>query len=440
MRATTRRPPHMVLIAMFFPPSRASGVYRPLAMANYFAHLGWRVTVITADEGFTRDVTDSMDESLLERIHPAVRVERVRVPAGHMQTDVRRMSTLRANLPRWYAARTRWLTRHYFPDRYAPWAPLVVARALRVHARRRIDVVVATGNPWSAFRAAWRIGRLTRAPYVMDYRDSWTLNQFSETEAYPVGSPQHRWEERLMAGARRIVFVNEPMRAWHADRYPAVAERMRVVENGHDPDLLHRPTFSEVPADRPLRFGYVGTITAQLPHAETWEGWAMAREAPELAGATAHLYGHLGFFASGQDALRRLLPDPDTSGVTWEGAVPKTQLADVYDSLDVLLLMIPSSRFVTAGKTYEGMASGGPIVSIHSPETAASGPLRGYPLWFPVRRLDAESVRDALVAAARARRAMTADQLAACLAHADLYRREVQVARLERDLREVCRG
>ena len=437
MTAASQKRPHLLLIAMFFPPSRASGVYRPLAMANYFAHRGWRVTVITATADFTRDITDSEDESLLARINPAVRVERVAVPAGHLQADVRKMGALRANVPRLYTARSALLNQFYFPDRYAAWAPPVVARALRVHAREHVDVVVATANPWSAFRAAWQFGRLTRTPYVMDYRDSWTLNQFTETESFTRESPQSRWEERLMRRAARIVFVNEPMREWHAARYPASADRMIVVENGHDPDLLHVPRLAPVPADRPLRFGYVGTITAQLPHAETWAGWALARGEPGLTDATVHLFGHLGFFAGGQDQIRRLLPDPETSGVTWEGAVEKAMLADVYDSLDVLLLMVPSSRYVTAGKTYESLAAGKPIVSIHTPETAATEVLRGYPLWFPVASLDAESVRAAVVAAAAARRRMTADDLAACRAYADRYRREVQVARLEDALREV---
>ena len=34
------------------------------------------------------------------------------------------------------------------------------------------------------------------------------------------------------------MFVNNALRAWHADRYPASADRMLVVPNGWDPDLL----------------------------------------------------------------------------------------------------------------------------------------------------------------------------------------------------------
>ena len=434
-----RRPPHLLLIALFFPPSRASGVYRPLAMANHFAAKGWRVTVITAPESFTEDLTGSTDSSLLERIHPAVRVERAKVPAGHLVTDVRRMSRLRANLPRIYSVRTKLLNRFYFPDRYATWAPYVVARTLKVHLRSRVDVVLATGNPWVAFKAAHDIHALLRIPYVMDYRDSWTLDQFTERAKFSKSSPQGRAEDQLMASAARVLFVNEPMREWHAKRYPQHEGVMRVVENGYDPELLRPPVLREIAPDEPLRFGYVGTVTPQLPHAETWQGWRLARQEPELAGATVRVYGHLGFFATGRDEIRRLMPGED-EGVFWEGPVEKATVGDAYDDLDVMLMMIPSSRFVTAGKTYEYMSTGKPIVAIHSPETAATEPLRGYPLWFPVARLDAPSVRDAMVAAARARRTMTPAEHAACLQHAASHQRSVQLERLAAELDEVIHG
>lgn len=411
-------------------------MFRPLATANFFARRGWRVTVVTAPESFTRNVTHSVDESLLEAIDPRVTVLRVPMPHQHLVTDVRTMSWARGNLPRLYQLRSAAL-RRLFPDRYATWIAPVVAGALATHVRTPVDVVLATGNPWSAFAAAWAFHRLTGVPYLLDYRDSWTLNQFTEHESFAVDSDEGRWESRLIAEAARVVFVNQPMLDWHARRHPDARDRMIVVQNGFDPEMLPEPKV-DPPGDRPLRFGYVGTITAQLPHRATWRGWALATAEPELEGATAHLYGHLGFFAAGQDAIRRLLPDrPD---VVWEGPVEKARIGAAYASLDVLLLMIPSSRFVTAGKTYESMAQGKPIVAIHTPQTAASGPMRGYPLAFPVAELEPEAVRDALVAAARAARRLTSAEVGAALEHTAGYRREVQLAGLEDALVEVLDG
>lgn len=423
---------------MFFPPSRASGTYRPLGMANHLAREGWAVTVVTVTPDFFDTVTGSRDDSLLEQIEPGVTVVRVPLPSQHLQTDVRRMTFLRAHLAALYQARTVVLQRWLFPDKYHTWIRGVVSRVVAIDRRQPVDVVLATGNPWSAFRAAWTIRRVRRIPYVMDYRDSWTLDQFTEGDAYPPESLETRWERRLIARAARVVFVNEPMREWHASRYPESAHRMLVVQNGFDPDVMPTLPFAPPRPEFPLRFGYVGTVTAQLPHSETWRGWIAAREEPELKGSTAHLFGHMGFFPRDQERIRTLLPDERTSGVRWEGPLDKTEVSTAYRKLDVLLMMIPSSRYVTAGKTYEYMATGKPIVAIHTPETAASEPLRGYPAVFGVTDLSAESITTALVAAARAARTMTEADYRACLAHAQRYRRDTQLEPLVRALEEVA--
>ena len=64
-----------------------------------------------------------------------------------------------------------------------------------------------------------------------DYRDSWTLNLYEDAPAYPDGHPAWDWERRVLEGASRATFVNEPLREWHMHRYPQAADRMLVVEN-----------------------------------------------------------------------------------------------------------------------------------------------------------------------------------------------------------------
>lgn len=425
--------PHLVLIAMYFPPSRASGVYRALGIANYLAEHGWSVTVITVDEAYFDDVTGSTDPSLLDRVHPDVTVRRVRMPRGHLQSDIRKFGWWRANFPK-PAAHVDGLVGKIFPDKYTRWIPGVVREALRVHRRRRVDLILATGNPWSGFEAARQLHRLTRVPYVLDYRDSWTLSQFTESDAFPPGHPARAAEARAIAGAAAVVFVNDPMLHWHAERYPDAADRMLVLENGYDPDLFQTPPFRRPRPDEPLRFGSVGTITEVWPHTEAWKGWERARSAVEMKGAAFDLYGHLGFFPHAVPVIKDLLPSPET-GVVWRGPVRKTDLGRVYASMDVVVIAIPSSRYVTAGKVYEAMATGKPVVAIHTPETAASEPLRDYPLWFPVKELTISAAADAYVAAARAARDLTEADYTAALQHADRYRRAALLEPFEPRLR-----
>jgi glycosyltransferase involved in cell wall biosynthesis len=435
-----KRSPRVLYLAFFFPPSRSSGVYRARATANHLARSGWDVTVYTAPREFFTRYIGSTDPSLEESVEPGIRVERPGMGYFRWERDIRRYGRFRANMPVVANAGYNWFQKHFFPEHYASWIPRVLSRALRAHARRRFDVVVATGNPFAAFAAAWWFRKLTGVPYVIDYRDSWTFNQITEESKFPDGHPAWRWERRAVEGAAMSVFVNEGLRGWHAARYPAAADRMTVVTNGWEPELLGRAAYPGPATGRPLRFGYVGTVTEQMPLRELFDGWRAARRHPELADATLSIYGHLGFFRQATDSLRDRIPLDEGIGVEYRGPLDKARIGDAYAELDVLLFCVPGARYVTSGKIFEYMAAGRPIVSVHAPGIAAADVLAGHPLWFGIDRLDAAAVANAMVAAGKAARDLSEADFAAALAHAERYTRDATLAPFEAALRRRLRG
>jgi glycosyltransferase involved in cell wall biosynthesis len=438
---TTPVRPRLLFIAFYFPPTRASGVFRSRAIANHFAEAGWDVTVITPQREFFTESIKSVDESLEKEIHKDVRIERVYFPGRPWQTNLRSFSWFRGNFPTYSDRIWNRVEQKAFPERYAPWVPRVVKRARQLHKQEPYDLVLATGNPYSAFAAAWAIGKMLRIPYALDYRDSWTLDQFKECPAFPDDSPVWAWEKRLVGSAARVIFVNEAQREWHAERYPSAADNMLVVENGYDP-ALSGESRSEPHVDegRGLRFGYIGTITHQIPLQEFLAGWRIARLEPELADAEVHLYGHLGFFPNQTRKMLATIPTNDGIGVTYDGAVAKADITTAYNSLDVLLMIIPSSKYVTAGKAYEYMATGKPILAIHEPWTGTRLVLDGYPMASLVDDLEPETVAAAILESARQARSVTPELTAQGQAHASRYTRAAQLAPLEQNFRELVRG
>jgi glycosyltransferase involved in cell wall biosynthesis len=429
--------PHVVLVAMFFPPSRASGVYRALAMANHLVRAGWRVTVVTVAEDFFDSVVGSRDDSLLAAVDPRIQVVRVPFPATHLIGDARRMGWLRTTFPFVHRFLNKALERWVFPERYARWIWPVVRVGRRIDARDPVDVVVATGNPWASFAAAWALGRIRRIPYVLDYRDSWTLDLFNEADAYPPGHLARRWERRVLRGASAAYFVNEALRAWHAERYPAAGARFGVLPNGYDAAFVDPAEPRPVP-ETGVRIGFVGTVTDRYPHAAMWEGWELARRDPALAGATVEVHGHLGFFEAAAERVASMMPLSSDSGVHYRGPVAKADVARVYESFDVILLIAADSRFVTSGKVFECMATGKPIVGVFSPRTAIAEPLAGYPLAFTVAELTPEAVAEAIVAAVHGARTATPADHERCREHAARYERGAVLAPFDARLREVA--
>lgn len=431
------RRPRALVLAFHFPPGRGSGVHRNRAWATRLAHAGWDVTVLTVRREWFETVTGGVDDALAATVPPEVRIVRTRYDQHSYAPDVAAMPRLQANFPTLYiSAMVEWPGK-VFPERHALWYPVAVAAALRACARKRPDLIIGTANPYSTYAAARALSRIFRVPYVLDIRDSWTLDQFAEQDAYPPGHLAWTCERRAFADAALVVTVNEPLRGWFADRYPDLRDKFRVVENGWSPEIL-----GEVPApapepDRPRRFGYVGTLRPDLPYEEFFEGWDLARSHPAMAGATFDAYGYLGYFATSANRIRERLPQnhPD---IRYHGPVSQTELAKTYSGLDVLVSLLPTSRYVTSAKVYDYLASARPIVAVHDPRTAATAAAAEYPLWFGVRAVTPEAVRDSLIEAAIASRAEPAQTIAACRAVAARHTREAHMTPIVREFEALA--
>ncbi|MFJ8693101.1 glycosyltransferase [Streptomyces roseolilacinus] len=471
MKNRSERRPRVLYLAFYFPPSRASGVYRARATANHLVEKGWDVTVCAAPLDFLYNVIGSVDEELSKTVDPRIHVERPSLNQYTWQQDLRDYSWLRRSFPLMAKRVYQFSQTKLFPERYSSWAWASVTRALKLHAKQRFDVVVATGNPFASFGAAWLFNKLTGVPYVMDYRDSWTLEIFHDVPAFPEGHIAWGWEKRMIGKAAASVFVNEALRSWHAERYPEVADRMMVVPNGWDADVLPKAVekaAAEQPADAapetvseaasetvseavepgrraPLKFTYLGTLTAKQPVEEMAEAFKIARRHPDLADAELQIHGHLGFFKNSPGALKARLglqdgPRPEgveDTGLRYCGPVSKTEVGKVYEEADVLVFLAGGGKYVTSGKIFEYMAFGHPIVSVHQPGIAAQDVLDGYPLWFNANSLDVEELAASMVAAGKAARDLTPEQRAAARRHADTYTREATLIPFEQRLREI---
>lgn len=395
---------HLLLTSWAFPPARTSGVYRAVGIANAFAAAGWRVTVLCGPAHLFRDNL-VVDESLVGSIHPAVRIVEVPLEHHELSTDIARWSRLRARQPEiWAKTRLRKDASHFPEPWFGSWAPALRRAAERVHRADAVTLALGTAAPYVDFVPGTHLRERFGVPYVLDYRDAWTFLTFTGEDP-PTATPAMRERESaLMADALQVWFVNDPIRTWHARRYPDAASRMRTVRNGFDAPGSDEDARIGVPwsspANRGLAFGYVGTINfGAFPLEAVVEGWKRAR-AGLPPGSRLVLRGHLGRTGEGSPALLDALASAVPAGVTFEGPVARAEVWDVYRGFDALVLALPSGPGVTSGKVYEYAATGLPIVSVHTPETPVWEVLGDSSHWHPPESLDPQSVAAAFLAAA----------------------------------------
>ncbi len=418
--------PHVIYLAIGFPPAAKSSTYRMRETANQFCANGWDVTVVTvAREAWERD--SGIDLTLLDQVDPRVRVVELPLFREDLETDIRHFDEARALAPSEWLGYLRERQRRTFPEHnFGEWREALEQAVLDIHREHPADLLLASCVPYVNLAAAWRLREEAGVPYAVDFRDGWSIDVIDGVEAFSRTSVEGVWEQRILDHATSLWVVNDPIAEHYRTRYPEIADRIRVVRNGYDADSSPGRVHSPNP-ETGLVFGYLGTVNFTRNHLKiVIDAWREARRRePLLANARFEVRGHIGNGAKRElNQHTELLDSAKEDGVVFGGPAAKAEVASVYASWDAMVLILIGGRFVTSGKVYEYMATGLPIVSAHVVEHDASNVLAGHPLWTGAVGLDVDGIADAFVRAAHLAVETTDEVHAEAMAHADQFTRE----------------
>jgi glycosyltransferase involved in cell wall biosynthesis len=313
---------------------------------------------------------------------------------------------------------------------------------LHLHQRDPADLVVTTCAPYVNLAATWRLWEERQVPYVVDFRDGWSIDVIGGGEAFTRTSIAGRWEGKVLETALAVWCVNDPIGEHYRQRYPHLADRIAVVRNGWDASSVPATTRTPDPKTG-LRFGYLGTLTFQPPlFAAVLDAWRKARaEDPVLANASFEVRGHVGAGSAREDnAYMEMLSAARPDGVRFAGPAAKADVAQIYAGWDVVVMMVVGGRYMTSGKVYEAFATGLPVLSAHEVEHDASTVLAGSPLWTGAVGFDADLLAGSFRRAARLALHATAADRAAARAGAARYARAAQLEPAIRHVTSIVRG
>ncbi len=237
----------LLLVAFHFPPQLgSSGLLRSLKFSrNLLAH-NWRATVLTAK---TR-AYEKLDPSQLSQVPPEVKVVRA------FALDTKRHLSMGGRYPDVLA----------LPDRWVTWALGAIPAGLRIIHRQKIDVIFSTFPIATAILIGWNLHRLTGRPWVADFRDLMTEDD------YPVDPRTRRvyrsLERKAVQHAARIIFTAPSAVEEYLRRYPELRrEKCVVIANGYEEEdfqgIASDNSVASRPPDAPLRLVHNGLIYPQ---------------------------------------------------------------------------------------------------------------------------------------------------------------------------------
>lgn len=347
--------PRVLMVAFHYPPCAvSSGIQRTLKFTRYLPDAGWHPVVLTANR---RAYERAGDEQLAD-----------------IPVDVPVTRTLALDASRHLAIRgvhLAWLSR---PDRWANWWLSAVPAGLRLVRRHRPRVLWSTYPIATAHLIGYTLHRLTGLPWVADFRDQMTEDDYPRD---PATRRIYAWIERhAIESASLLAFTAESTRSMYLARYPTLAaERCLLIPNGYDEADFAGLTAPQATAAgrRPLRIIHAGLIYPEerdpLPFFR-----ALARLKTEGRLGADSLY--LGLRASGSEAryaahLRELGIE---DFVHLLPPIPyRDVLQECVDADALLVLQGPACNHQIPAKAYEYLRAGRAILALTpaSSDTAA---------------------------------------------------------------------
>lgn len=377
------------MVAYNFPPEGNAGAYRPLRFVRHIPALGWRPTVIT----LATDVYERYDPDLLKAVPVETEVVRVRNPDPWnalqewrtkrlqktlsvsptetvLKIQANHQAPIRTFLRKTLQTMETWV---YHPDKATGWIQPAVKSIVKLCEYSKPDVVWASGPPWSSFIVAGRSSQRTNIPFVLDFRDSWTMTYTDFETRRPAWAKQldKRTLRQLLAEAQAVILRSDTEAECFLRAYNGALEasKIHIIPNGYEGTIEERPA----PKGDKCKILYAGSLSDyrwdSLLHAVR----SLKRFHTELAN---HL--HLQFVGENTESLAN---EAATLGiadvVSTAGPMSHEEITRLSQKAHALLILERSAtmmghELLAGAKLFGYLKAGRPIIGVLPPGEASN--------------------------------------------------------------------
>jgi glycosyltransferase involved in cell wall biosynthesis len=123
------------------------------------------------------------------------------------------------------------------PDEVAGWLAPALFAGVKIVRREQVDVLFATGRPWTTLVIGAALKIITRKPLVVDFRDPWMTNPFRREHSGFKNRIETMLERWVLKTADIVVANTDYLREEFVERFGKDLERKCItVLNGFDPE------------------------------------------------------------------------------------------------------------------------------------------------------------------------------------------------------------
>jgi len=253
----------VLILAYDFPPYVSVGGLRPYNWYKHLKEFGVEPIVVTRQWGNAYGnhldyiSTGESEESIIENTEFGIIIKTPYKPnfANRLMLKYgdEKYRMLRKSFSAFYE-----LAQFIFP--VGPKAELY--RGAREFLKNnKVDVILATGDPFVLFSFASKLSKEYSIPWIADYRDPWSQS-FSEKKGIIQRKIDYFFEKKIVRSAHSIITVDLLFKLKLAQLFPT--KQLTILPNGFDSIEIDK-TKQIQQKNKQLTFSFIGTIYSWHP-------------------------------------------------------------------------------------------------------------------------------------------------------------------------------
>ncbi len=256
----------IIILAYDFPPYISVGALRPNAWFKYFHEFGFHPIVVTRQwdnkYGDFRDYiapSKSNETIIEEHTHGTI------IRAPYFPNWSNRL-ILKNGDKKWKLARKAYSAAIEYGQYILPIGPKrsIFLSSKEYLKKNKVDVILATGDPFVLFHYANELSQEFNVPWVADYRDPWTLNS-DEKKFWIEKKIQGFLEKKVVTKACCISVVSEFVKYKIEQVVKLKQQSFLILPNGYDDEVINK--VKDIPQSRSeLTISLVGSLYDWHPY------------------------------------------------------------------------------------------------------------------------------------------------------------------------------
>lgn len=205
----------LLICTLYFPPCTFTPANRIFSWAKYLPQMGIYPIIITrhwkADAVIDEFYLEStVDQELLIEKHPGYEVHFLPFKGNYRTRSLVQPKNLFKKITVKIFTAAEFIFRYWFPS-ILPYGNLF-AYAFHYAKNNKVDKVLISGKPFILFKIGYKISKKLHIPWVADYRDGWTTDNYPEAIGAltkPVHVFNRYFEKKWMATAASFITVSD---------------------------------------------------------------------------------------------------------------------------------------------------------------------------------------------------------------------------------------